>query len=210
MLSRKKPPAAAEVNHQSAEGGQTGGKCGSRKERPSVDGCPATMATVDFKNKAIEKAKIATELDKEAEAMTDSDAQVCVPATPHAVQAERVKRPVHAPCRRLAPRRVELPVRCGTCAHGGVLCVTGRVLSAFDSGRNCGNTGPRILAHSACKSISALPAAAGTWLPLKEGGRGITAPHRGHHCLRKKANITAPQRCARQWRPHPPRPAARR
>ena len=99
------------------------------------------MATVDFKNKAIEKAKIATELDKEAEAMTDSDAQVCVPATPHAVQAERVKRPVHAPCRRLAPRRVELPVRCGTCAHGGVWCVTGPVLSAFDSGVGRGERG---------------------------------------------------------------------
>ena len=141
MLSRKKPPAAAEVNHQSAEGGQTGGKCGSRKERPSVDGCPATMATVDFKNKAIEKAKIATELDKEAEAMTDSDAQVCVPATPHAVQAERVKRPVHAPCRRLAPRRVELPLRCGTCAHGATSSVTGRALSAFDSGVGRGERG---------------------------------------------------------------------
>ena len=99
------------------------------------------MATVDFKNKAIEKAKIATELDKEAEAMTDSDSQVCVPATPHAVQADRVKRPVHAPCRRPAPHMVELPVRCGTCAHGATSSVTGRVVSASDSGVSRGERG---------------------------------------------------------------------
>jgi len=36
------------------------------------------MTTVDWKNKAIEKAKVATDLDKEAEKMKDDpEAQVC-------------------------------------------------------------------------------------------------------------------------------------
>ena len=39
---------------------------------------PATMSTVDWRNKAIEIARKATDLDKEAEKMEDPDKQVSV------------------------------------------------------------------------------------------------------------------------------------